>query len=626
MRHGVVNPQRNTILELLGGRVSVGTPYGRSTWKSLTPVSGPVHCEHATSERCAEMADGGAPSILLVITDAWRATAFSQPHADADAPDPLASTPHLDALARAQEAVVLSRVYSTHPCCSPSRASIVTGRHAEVHGVLSNGIALATDVPTIGSVLSAQGWSTALVGKWHISSDCFPRPLLPSTAATAAGMRHGFGRWAEDGCNSNVGSHFNPVLLLGNGSRLESRRSYGPTFVTDLAIEWLESTDRRESLFVTVSWEPPHAPSDAPAQARSHVESVETAIVNSSQPEFAHILKRNAWNRRGADQMRQGGQALLWPDLGTTASRYPELGPNAGRMRRGTAAHSEVLGYFANVRALDAEFGRLLKAFDACREPRRSIVAFTSDHGEMLHSHALLGKHKPWEESARVPLLLRLPAATASHSTSLRLAPLRRYAGVASNADLAPTLLGLVGLPASLLCGGCGERCATGDDLSPALLECVARDTCEPGDLRAPRVVSFSTLHWLGVATADLKAIAPRLPYAVTGCDPKNPSGDWQKTQQLLRYAPLRAKRWAELGEPTCTLSSTTSTSRHHQMSSKRSRLTASTPSTETASTAILIHLGLDPLELRGVLADYDSPSQVELPPAWGDAVHKVRQ
>eukprot|EP00966_Prymnesium_polylepis_P270224 6242152-Prymnesium_polylepis.1 len=98
--------------------------------------------------------------------------------------------------------ITFARAYSPFPCCSPSRASIFTGRYAESHGVLANGLALPADTPTLGQVLAAKGWHTALVGKWHVSGDCYPRLFSKVTNATPPSMRHGFSQWAEDACVS----------------------------------------------------------------------------------------------------------------------------------------------------------------------------------------------------------------------------------------------------------------------------------------------------------------------------------------------------------------------------------------------------------------------------------------
>eukprot|EP00966_Prymnesium_polylepis_P170201 3934428-Prymnesium_polylepis.1 len=138
----------------------------------------------------------------------------------------------------------------------------------------------------------------------------------------------------------------------------------------------------------------------------------------------------------------------------------------------------------------------------------------------MLHSHGLMGKNNMWEESARVPLLLRLPLPPAEEQLQTPLSqqailigsnrpgpadtPALQYRSVSSLVDLAPTILGLGGVRPSLLCGGCGGRCPDGRDLSSDLLACAARGVCEPA--AAPRRhVRLSTLHSLAVASDDFK-------------------------------------------------------------------------------------------------------------------------
>jgi arylsulfatase A-like enzyme len=98
----------------------------------------------------------------------------------------------------------------------------------------------------------------------------------------------------------------------------------------------------------------------------------------------------------------------------------------------------EIANYYAPITAIDEQVGRLLRALDESGRAEDTIVLVTSDHGDMLGSHGQRLKRKPWEESIRVPGILRYPA---------RVRPGRTTEALFSHVDFAPTLLGLCGLP-----------------------------------------------------------------------------------------------------------------------------------------------------------------------------------
>ena len=428
------------------------------------------------------MAHGAAstehPSILLLLADAWRATAFSA----APRSDVLAETAHLDAL-RAS-AVDFAAAYASYPLCTPSRATVLTGRHVDGHGVAWNGMALPPELPTVGRALRRLGgYALSWVGKYHAGGeDCPRRPpcaLFPQTSwcveevvhrPVKPAQRAGFTQaWAEDCCEApGHDIYFSPCMVLGNGTVLRGvRRQWEPAFFTDYALgelERLRTAEAARPWLLAVSWRPPHGPFIAPAR---HVEAVGSRLRSLGGVSTAGIV---------------GGESAL-------------------------------VGYFASVRALDEEVGRMVAAADAPPVAARGapLVVFLSDHGEMLGARGAMGKGVYWDEAARVPLLVRLHGAAAAETP-------RVWRGAVSLADLAPTLLGLAGVGAAALCGaaatGCNETCADGRDLSAALRsrECVG-GTC--GRAHAARLVRIGRAEntnaaahqWLAVASAELKAV-----------------------------------------------------------------------------------------------------------------------
>jgi arylsulfatase A-like enzyme len=115
--------------------------------------------------------------------------------------------------------------------------------------------------------------------------------------------------------------------------------------------------------------------------------------------------------------------------------RFP-VNLNGRQYRAEPELRKAIQGYYAHISALDHEFGRLLTALERTGQTANTLVVYTSDHGDMLGSHGLMNKQLPYEESVKVPLLIRCPG---NHALGRR----RQLIGLS---DLAPTVLGTVGL------------------------------------------------------------------------------------------------------------------------------------------------------------------------------------
>ncbi len=178
---------------------------------------------------------------------------------------PEVRTPHLDALAA--RGVRMTDWYSNSPVCSPSRASLLTGRHpahAGVEAILGagRGVEGLPAQSTLASRLSEAGWATAIFGKWHLG-------VAPDSAPTRRGFDHHLGFRA--GCVDYY-SHImywgvvNPIHdLWDDETEIWSNGDYLTHLITDRAVEFLETT--AEPFFCYVAYNAPHYPMHAPAEA-----------------------------------------------------------------------------------------------------------------------------------------------------------------------------------------------------------------------------------------------------------------------------------------------------------------------------------------------------------------------
>jgi arylsulfatase A-like enzyme len=351
--------------------------------------------------------------------------------------NPDVRTPNLDRLA--SQGLLFRNTFANTPVCCPARANILTGKYAHRNGMVANDLRLRETETTLAERLVSEGYRTGFIGKWHLDGG----KRLPGFVPPGP-RRQGFTFWAANECDHR---HFRPTYFRDTDRPITEDR-FEPEVWTDRAIEFLRQAGEAP-FFLVVSMGPPHDPYGAP----------ETFM------------------------------KLYDPAKMTVRPNWAEGVPSAGR--------KELAAYGAAITAVDEQVGRLLKALDDSGRAEDTIVLFTSDHGDMLGSHGQRLKRKPWEESIRVPGILRYPA---------RVKPGRTSEALLSHVDLAPTLL--------TLCGLAVPNDVQGTDLSGVVL---GRSDRGPDSAFFQIFVPFAgdgTPHpWRGVRT-------DRYMYARTGAGP----------------------------------------------------------------------------------------------------------
>jgi len=308
------------------------------------------------------------------------------------ASDPLARTPTFDRFAAG--GVHWTRAYAANPLCTPNRSALITGRFPHQTGMTRNDLMLPPAESCLARPFAEAGYATHYIGKWHMDGPAKPG-YVPK-----GWRRRGFGTFI--GFNRGH-SYYRTPTFNDDGTPLR-RPGYEPTVQTDLAIAFLKA-HRAQPFLCFLSWGPPHMPYRPP----------------------------KAFNTYPANR-------LEW---------RPNV-PKAERKKAGT--RRDLAGYYGLCTSLDHEFDRLLKALDDLGLAGKTLVVFTSDHGDMHGSHGLHYKQHPQEESLHVPLLMRVPGDGKGGRT---------IDVPTSTIDLMPTLLGHCGLTVPAAC--------TGRDLSAAL-------------------------------------------------------------------------------------------------------------------------------------------------------------
>lgn len=352
---------------------------------------------------------GKRPNLLVVYPDQMRAQSMGFMDADP------VHTPHLDAFA--QESLILTQAVANYPVCSPSRAMMLSGKYPPGTGVIDNcyswsapfGCELRGSDRCWSDVCSDAGYSLGYIGKWHLDAPHAPfvdtknnQPELAWNEWCPPDRRHGFSHWYAYG---TYDWHMKPMYWRGDAGRadFEYVDQWGPEHEADKAIAYLENEgghlrDPEAPFALVVAMNPPHPPYDMyPPDYKAPYEGKAPADL---------IVRPNV-------------------DLD-------------GNSEASAFALAHTADYFANITGVDAQFGRILMALDDCGLSEDTIVLFTSDHGNCVGAHGYYGKNCPFEEAVRVPFLIRWPDRIAPRMDPLLL----------SIPDIAPTLLGLLGLEA----------------------------------------------------------------------------------------------------------------------------------------------------------------------------------
>ena len=313
------------------------------------------------------------PNIVFVLADQWRAQATGY------AGDPNVKTPYLDRLAA--QGINFVNAVSCCPVCTPYRATLMTGQYPTTHGLFINDLHLADSAVTMGKLFSTAGYDTAYIGKWHLNGNGREKYI-------SSVHRQGFKYWKVLECTHdyNHSKYFDgddPTPRYWQGYDAIAQTKDAQQYIRDHA-----NSDR--PFLMVLAWGPPHYPfSGAPIRYT---------------------------------KMYQRDKIIL---------------PNNIPSRLRADAQAKACGYYAHCTALDDCMGELLKTLDDTKLADNTIIVFTSDHGEMLGSHDIKPSQKQayWDESIRIPFLLRCPVVRSRKLTL----PL-------NTPDILPTLLSLSGI------------------------------------------------------------------------------------------------------------------------------------------------------------------------------------
>lgn len=372
---------------------------------------------------------GARPNILVVFADQLRSMEVGCYGGRQ------ARTPHIDRLAR--EGVRFSNAISTAPVCSPFRAMLLTGNHPMKNGMVYNDHFLRNPTPAFAEACKSAGYRTGYIGKWHVDGAGRAARIPPE-------RRLGFDFWRTLECTH---SYFKSAYYHQDEPTPRTWEGYDAFAQTDAACGFIRDRQPDRPFCLFLSWGPPHDPYVAPPE---YMQRFPAAKVE---------LRPNVDDFAAAERMHAECDTKLPAHFAANRKTLTAaLGDRSNAAIRGWYA-----GYLAAIEALDDCVGRLLKTLEETGELDRTIVVFTSDHGDGLGSHRQYGKQMPYEESISIPLLVRHPPAIpAGGRTDALLAPI----------DIMPTVLALAGVPCPAVDGRslADAACGRGVDTRDAVL------------------------------------------------------------------------------------------------------------------------------------------------------------
>ncbi len=311
-------------------------------------------------------------------------------------------TPNIDRIA--SEGMICTNYYASSPVSTPSRASFQTGLYPIATGAPINGMAMDANLITYAERLRQEGYQTDFVGKWHLAGTPHVDKLYISPGFDFGYMDRSFVFETNHSKWYKVVGKPNEIVASNKVPDVVDPAMYSTDFLTNRCIEMLDRDIKKDKPFcMMLSIPDPHSPNIGREPYTSMFGNMKIEKPKTMDEEL--VAARPGWAVGGKNEAQK-------------------FNPN------------QVREYFAMIKCIDDNIGRVLDYLDENNLTENTIVVFTSDHGDMMYEHHKMDKGNPYEAAAKIPFVIRYP-------NKIKAGKINRTSY--TTCDFVPTILGLMG-------------------------------------------------------------------------------------------------------------------------------------------------------------------------------------
>ena len=340
------------------------------------------------------------PNILFIMTDDHAA------HAMSCYGSRINETPNLDRIAAG--GMRFDNCFCTNSICTPSRATILTGTHTHINNVTTLGSRLDGRLLTFQKLLQKQGYQTSVIGKWHLGHGGIHDPT-------------GFDYWCV---LPGQGLYHDPRMFDMGRERVVP--GYATDIVTDMSLDWLRHRDPARPFCLLCHHKAPHRPWEPDERHAAMYDGVTIPEPETFNDDYANRARAAAEAEMRVDR-----------DLHLIDLKEPVPQGLSPEEEKSWKYQRYIKDYLRCIASVDDNVGRLLDYLDEEGLGDDTIVVYTSDQGFFLGDHGWYDKRFMYEESLRMPFVVRYPREVRPESVNT---------DIVLNLDFAPTFLDYAGV------------------------------------------------------------------------------------------------------------------------------------------------------------------------------------
>ena len=385
----------------------------------------------------AKVAPTVKPNIIYIMADDLTTQAIS---AYGGIYKDIAPTPNIDKVAN--EGMLFQDVLVTNAICGPSRAAILTGNYSNLNGYYKNesGGKFNSEQWTFPQEFQKQGYNTGLFGKWHLGTD----PV-------------GFDSFKYHNSAGQQGHYWDP-LFNENGIDVKEK-GYATNLSTDFALNWLDSTKTSTEPFLMIlQYKAPHRPWEPDTKYETLWDEIEMPYpatfndtyegrektAGDTEMTMEYFSRRDMKLERPKD-LKKGRESIKWDFYGAKPGEIVQPDGMSDEEGRKWRYQNYIKDYLACVKSVDDNVGRVLDYLKENNLEENTIIVLTSDQGFYLGDHGFFDKRFIYEESLRMPFMVKYPKKIKAGSVN---------EDIITNIDFAPTLLELAGISTTQIMQG----------------------------------------------------------------------------------------------------------------------------------------------------------------------------